>query len=279
MTYSTDPTFPSGPRPNRIPSHDPRERPVVNLKDSHLRNLNRDGRSEPVREQVLRSYDISILLDDGSVQYITHKAPSELYLEDICACFARGTLISTESGQTAIEDLQPGDKVKTRDNGFQSLRWVSACSLVARGEDLPEDSWPLRIKADALGELRPIQDLLVSPRFRLLTNHPSCAALFGSAETLAPSIDLLDGDTVLRTRPSADLIFYNLMFDAHQIIEANGLETESYHPGNFGVAVMSLEMQSHLRRIFPHMNGDLGKFGRTARPILKGFEAEVLRVG
>ena len=161
----------------------------------------------------------------------------------------------------------------------RSVRWIGSCAFGGPHTTTEATGYPIRIKADALGDLRPVQDLIVSPRFRVLSNHPSCAALFGSSETLAPAVDLMDGDTVLEVRPPEDLMFYNLMFDSHQIIQANGLDTESYHPGNFGVSVMTLEMQHHLRQIFPHLDGDLARFGRTIRPILKGFEAEVLRVG
>lgn len=258
----------------------------TNIKGNHLRSFARQS-GEPVqRAQVqsravspaTRRFAISVLMDDGAVSQMDHYAPAELYLEDICACFGRGTLIASTGGQVSVEDLRPGDKIKTRDGGDAVLRWISSCTLPVGGDN-SEDEMAIRIKADALGELRPIQDLVVSPRFRLLTNHPSCEALFGSPETLAPAIDLLDGDTILQVRPAQGLEFFNLMFDAHHIIQANGLETESYHPGNFGIAVMSLEMQSHLRQIFPHLNGDLTRFGRTVRPILKGFEAEVLRAG
>jgi len=258
------------------------------LKHDHLRNINRAGRSVTqvgrLPQGRTANFWISVQYKDGSFGEFEHTAPANLYLEDICACFGRGALIDTQQGPIAIEDLRPGDFVQTRDNGFQPLRWISSCGLPTAdaGPDNSESeecSWPIRIKADALGELRPLQDLVVSPRFRLLSNHPSCIALFGSPETLAPAVDLLDGDTILRVRPSADLSFYNLMFDQHQIITANGLETESYHPGNYGVAAMSLEMQMQIRQIFPHLDGDLNGFGKTARPILKGFEAEVLRVG
>lgn len=257
----------------------------VNMKERHVHGFRRPttqlvtpvaGRaSTPPQHR----FGISVLLDDGSASYKEHLAPTDLFLEDICACFGRGTLIATQNGQSAIEDLKPGDLIKTRDAGLQAIRWLSSCMLPKRTSEETGLEQVIRIKSDALGELRPIQDLVVSPRFRLLTNHPSCEALFGSPETLAPAIDLLDGDTILQTRPAEGLEFFNLMFDKHQIIEANGLQTESYHPGNFGVAVMSMEMQSHLRQIFPHLKGDLNGFGRTARPILKGFEAEVLRVG
>jgi len=247
------------------------------IKDAHLRAA-RSPQAGISPERREKSFGVSVLLDDGSITDFDHRAPADLFLEDICANVARGTVISTKNGGIAVEDLRPGDRIKTRDDGYKKLRWIGSCTLNNTAGEGGDADNPLRIRADALGPLRPVQDLLVSPRFRILTNHPSCAALFGSSETLAPAVDLLDGDTIMRVHPAQGLTFYNLMFDRHQIIEANGLETESYHPGNFGVAVMSLEMQAHLRQLLPHLNGNLDAFGRTVRPVLKGFEAEVLRI-
>ena len=226
-----------------------------------------------------RAYSISTLMDNGATVEFEHYAAPEFYLEDIFACFGRGTLVATDFGKIAIEDLRPGDRVKTRDNGLMAVRWIGSCSF--GGPETANDTtgFPIRIKADALGELRPEQDLIVSPRFRVLSNNASCKALFGSSETLAPAIDLMDHETIMQVRPPEDLRFYNLMLDSHQIIRANGLETESYHPGNVGLSVMSLELQHHLRQIFPHLEGDLSRIGRSVRPILKGFETEVLRAG
>jgi len=233
-------------------------------------------------------------MDDGTLIAFVHEAPIALMLDDICARFGRGTLISTARGQVAVEDLRPGDRLRTRDNGEQLLRWIGSCILGGRPDDQADtqadtglgdlaadgntDDMPaIRIKADALGELRPIQDLVVSRRFRMLTNHAACATLFGTSETLAPAAELLDETSIARLRPSAGMEFYNLMCESHQIITANGLETETWHPGPYGVATMETDRHEALRRILPHLDGNLADFGPLARPLLRGFEAEVLR--
>ncbi len=232
------------------------------------------------KKEIVRSknFAVSALMPDGEVRKFTYTAASPEFLENICARFGRGTLIDTDSGPTAVEDLQPGTQVRTKDNGWQTLKWIGSCSC--DGSDFKdEDRLPLRIKADALGQLRPEHDLLVTPGFRVLLNHPNCAALFDTAETLASAIDLIDSSSILRLRPRGTLWFYNLMFDAHQIIKVNGLESESFHPGNFGVNVLGSDELFQMRQIFPHLRGDLGGFGRTARPILRNFESEILKVG
>jgi len=294
MAYSTGPTPPRPGIPNaavRRPDSGlsarvagtPAATFTQNMKESHLRNLQRMPAPRPAQHAAEHMFRVAALMPDGRRSTFEHFAPRDLYLEDICARFARGTLIATPAGQVAIEDLRPGDMLRTRDNGDQMLRWIGSCTFPPLNDDegtrTPSPGRAIRIKGDALGEMRPLQDLLVSARFRLLTNHASCAALFGSPETLAPALDILDGETILAVAPPPDLEFFNILLDRHQIISANGLETESYHPGNFGISVMSFQMQSHLRRLFVHLGDNLDGFGNTVRPILKGFEAEVLRVG
>ena len=41
-----------------------------------------------------------------------------------CICFTPGTLIATPKGEVPVEDLREGDKVITRDNGIQEIRWT-----------------------------------------------------------------------------------------------------------------------------------------------------------
>jgi hypothetical protein len=279
MAYSTGPTWQTGHRTALRPATPTSRKPVVDLRDAHVANVSRQADRTPdrARKPDVRTYFISELTRDGAIETRDHAAPADLFLEDIFAAFARGTLIATDNGPVAVEDLRPGDMLRTRDNGLQALRWIGSCSLPL--DDAGPDEMPLRIKADALGTNRPSQDLITGPRFRALTTHPNCQALFGTPEALAPAADLFDGETILRVRPAGDLQFFNLATDSHEVIEANGLGTETYHPGNYGVAVMSLEMQSHLRQVFGYLNGDLGRFGKAIRPVLKGFEAEVLRAG
>lgn len=227
----------------------------------------------PATSPQLRYFDVRFLDAAGIERSLTHGAPEDLPLDDFCACFARGTLIEGEHGPIAVEDLSPGDMIQTKDSGLHPLRWLSSCRLSAEADD---PRLPIRIRADAMGELRPMQDLVVSRRFRFLVARESCRALFGQDEMLSPVQSFVDGDNITELYGRGDLDFFNLMLDAHQVIFANGLETESFHPGTYGIATMSTEMRHHLARMLPHMSGDLTTFGPVARQRLRSFEAELL---
>ncbi|MDP3264429.1 MAG: Hint domain-containing protein [Tabrizicola sp.] len=46
----------------------------------------------------------------------------------ICPCFTPGTQIAAQHGEIAVERLLVGDRVVTRDNRLQEVRWIGkAC--------------------------------------------------------------------------------------------------------------------------------------------------------
>ncbi|WP_323037813.1 Hint domain-containing protein [Pararhodobacter sp.] len=69
------------------------------------------------------TYSGYVDFDDGS------RMDFENFEEIIC--FTPGTLIDTLRGKVAVETLVPGDKVLTRDHGYQSLAWVGRRDLTA----------------------------------------------------------------------------------------------------------------------------------------------------
>lgn len=226
----------------------------------------------------MEKFSISALLRGGEISDFDHEAPAHLEFSRMCSRFARGTLITTKNGLVAIEDLRPGELIKTKDDGFQPLGWVGSC-LLRPMDDTAEIERPVRFKTDVLGYGRPMQDLIVSQHFRMLLNHPTCVSLFGWQEMLAPAAEMVNGDTILPIYATEEILFFNVMFDKHQIIEVNGIETESYHLGDISHAGYLPEKRLHLRKMLPHLEGDYKGFGKPVRPYLKAFEAAMLRAG
>ncbi|RMD49847.1 MAG: hypothetical protein D6832_00945 [Alphaproteobacteria bacterium] len=199
--------------------------------------------------------------------------PAESGIDRLIGLIGRGAPIETASGLVAVEDLRPGMLVRTLDDGLQPLRWVASCRLAA---EAGPDPAALRIRADALGELRPMQDLMVGPRFRFLLRGEAPRLLFGSEEVLAPVAALAADEAIVPLASAPDLAFHALMFDRHQIVFAAGVPTESFHPGNYTIATMEPEARQALAALVPHLDGDLTAFGPLARPQLRGFEAAAL---
>lgn len=137
-----------------------------------------------------------------------------------CVSFSRGTHITLASGaQVAIEALAPGDRVLTRDAGAQPIRWIGQCTLRATGPFAP-----IRIAAGALNNTA---DLLVSPDHRLFIYQRQDRIGAGRAEVLVKARHLVNGETITQ-RSGGYVEYFQLLFDAHQIIYAEGIAAESF---------------------------------------------------
>ena len=141
------------------------------------------------------------------------------FAEVACVSFTRGTHITLTSGaQQPVEKLQIGDTVLTRDDGPQKIRWIGHATVRATG-----DFAPIRIKA---GALHNENDLLVSPDHRLFIYQRSDALGAGRNEVLVRARHLVNGDTVVR-EDGGFVDYFQLLFDEHQIIYAEGIAAET----------------------------------------------------
>ncbi len=191
-------------------------------------------------------------------------------------CHATGTMIDTETGPKPVETLAVGDRVRTKDNGFQPIRWIAGRTLSRA--DLAADPAlrPVRIRAGALGDARPSCDLLVSQEHCVLLSDWRCALLFGEDEMLAPARALLNDHSITVEQDAGQVTFYHFMFDAHQIVYSNGVETESFHPAAGGLDSIDAAKRAELLRLFPDLALDAGAYGPQARATLCAHEVDLL---
>jgi hypothetical protein len=141
------------------------------------------------------------------------------FAEVACVSFTRGTHITLASGrQVQIEDLQIGDKVLTRDDGPQAIRWIGLTTLRAVG-----DFAPVVIRK---GTLHNAHDLVVSPDHRLFIYQRQDRLGAGRHEVLVKVRHLINGDSVYQ-QDGGSVDYFQLLFDDHQIIYAEGIAAES----------------------------------------------------
>jgi len=139
--------------------------------------------------------------------------------EVACVSFTRGTHITMASGrQVPIEDLRAGDKVLTRDDGPQEIRWVGRTTLRAAGEFAP-----VVIRK---GALHNENDLVVSPDHRLFIYQRQDKLGAGRSEVLVKVRHLINGESVIQ-QDGGFIDYFQLLFDEHQIIYAEGIAAES----------------------------------------------------
>lgn len=192
-------------------------------------------------------------------------------------CFTPGTRILTPRGAQRIEDLRPGDRILTKDRGAQEILWTGSRRMSgARLYAMPHLR-PIRFKSGALGLDRPDEDLLVSPQHRMLIQGPSSRALFNADEVLVKAEDLLNDSTICVDHGLREVTYIHLLLDAHNIIWANGMETESFHPSNCALDTIESEQRSLLLSLCPGIDTNPTKYGGYARRNLSTSEAAILR--
>lgn len=211
-----------------------------------------------------------LLLDNagnvtGSVQFTE--------IENIIPCFTPGSLILTDQGERPVERLVAGDRVLTRDSGWQEVRWVGRRDLTAANLAARPDFRPVLIRRGALGEGMPERDMLVSPQHRMLITGPRAEMLFGEHEVLVAAVHLLDLPGVVQM-PVAPVSYIHLLCDRHEIIRADGAWTETFQPGDMSLRGMDTPQRREVLTLFPELAEGMPYPG--ARLTLKRHEARVL---
>ncbi len=191
-------------------------------------------------------------------------------------CFTPGTVIATSMGERLVENLKIGDRIITRDNGLQKIRWVGKRDLTGKELTNAAHLKPVLIRAGALGHALPERDMLVSPQHRILVNNEKTALYFGEREVLAAAKHLTSLEGIDRVEVS-DVTYVHFMFDHHEVVLSNGAWTESFQPGSQVLDGMRPDQQSEIFDLFPELRGAEGlRAYRAARRSLKKHEARLL---
>lgn len=132
------------------------------------------------------------------------------------ACFASGTRIATEDGETPVESLRPGDLVRTVLGGAAPVVWIGYRHIDCERHSNPALAWPVRVAPDAFGAGQPARDLYLSP------DH----AVYMSG-ALVP-IRLLINGTTIRQVELPTTTYYHVELGRHDVVLADGLPAETY---------------------------------------------------
>ncbi|MEO0390445.1 MAG: Hint domain-containing protein [Pseudomonadota bacterium] len=192
-------------------------------------------------------------------------------------CFTSGTMIAAAEGRRAVETLQPGDLVQTKDNGLQEVQWVGSRRISAVRMMAMPGLRPIRIAASALGIDAPSPSLLVSSQHRVLVQGAAAQTLFNTPEVLVTAQDLMNGSTV-RVEPSLrPVTYHHILLAQHNVIWANGLETESFHPASASLPLLASKDREALLDLHPYLERDPHSYGASVRRLLSNADAALLR--
>ena len=182
-------------------------------------------------------------------------------------CFARGTLIEIKGGEARIETLSVGDEVRTLDHGFQRIAWIGSTRVPGKGVHAP-----VRIAAGALGNKRA---LWVSQQHRMLVSGWELEMHFGVPDALVAAKQLV-GFAGIEIFEVPSVEYFHMLFNHHEIVFAEGIESESFHPGAQSMGVLSEEVVDEIGSLFPTLLSDPESYGEAARLSLRSYEGAIL---
>ena len=197
-------------------------------------------------------------------------------IENVIPCFTPGTLIATAKGERRVEELVAGDRIITRDNGIQAIRWAGAREMTGAEFEVSAHLKPILIQQGALGGGLPARDMMVSPQHRVLIANEKTSLYFEESEVLvaAKFLTALDGIDVVDVSATT---YIHIMFDQHEVVLSDGAWTESFQPGDQTLAGVGDASRDEILEIFPELATRIGIDEYTsARRALKKHEAILL---
>lgn len=134
-------------------------------------------------------------------------------------CFLAGVpLLMTDCEYRAVEHIQKGEFVMT-DTGPQEVKWVGRQTMVVDDRQADDTTGhAIRIEEGALGH--------GLPQVALSVTADHCFAIMGY---LVPARFLVNGRTIYYLQDLTTYDYYHIKFDTHRLVDAAGVQTESYH--------------------------------------------------
>ncbi|MEM6386575.1 MAG: Hint domain-containing protein [Pseudomonadota bacterium] len=219
--------------------------------------------------------DIPLIISKGVDPYLPSRVSEAA---EGVVCFTPGTQLDTPDGLKAVEELVAGDRVTTKDGGAQPILWAGSRNVSGARLYAMPDLRPVRLREGALGSNQPNGDLLVSPDHRVVISAECADELWGEPEVLVAARDLVDGSRIARDLAAKSVTYHHLMLAEHHVLIANGVETESFHPGAAALDAIEEDQRLRLFDVMPELANDTSSYGPTTRRSLSKSEAVLLKV-
>jgi len=101
-------------------------------------------------------------------------------------------------------------------------------------------------------------------------------ALFNTPEVLVTARDLINNGSIAVDVHMREVTYYHLLLPDHQILWANGVETESFHPASTALSTLDPEDRARLLGLDPMLEQEPQRYGGFARRSLSASEAALL---
>ncbi|WP_176244075.1 Hint domain-containing protein [Pseudoruegeria aquimaris] len=172
----------------------------------------------------------------------------------VVVCFVEGTHILTPDGPVPVETLSVGDRVVTRDHGVQKVRWIGSSPVEPEIMAIKPALKPIFFAAGSLGKGLPERDLRVSRQHRFLVRDWRAEMMFGEPDgVLTPAFTLCNDSTIRMDHGKERVVYYHVAFENHEVIYAEGVETESFFPNRKTIEALPEDMREELLTLFPQL--------------------------
>lgn len=178
-------------------------------------------------------------------------------VERCSPCFTPGTLIATHRGELPVELLSAGDKVVTRDNGIQTVRWVGKTQMYLQDFQADPHLLPVFIRHGALGKGLPERDMMLSPNHRVLVANERTSLFFTEKEVLVAAKHLVSQG--VHTVQSSGTTYIHFMCDRHEVVLSDGAWTESFQPDDQSLKGIGNAQRLEIFELFPELKSTEGR--------------------
>ncbi|MDB6179598.1 Hint domain-containing protein [Paracoccus sp. Z330] len=223
---------------------------IVRFRDGQIQNVfnGPDGAGYPLNQ--IESVTLTSLVNEQSRINIGNQYDDAFPV----LCFASGTQINTDQGDLAIEKLRVGDKVRTLDSGYQTIRWIGATKVSTDHLARHRKMRPVRIRAGSLGPCLPRRDLIVSRQHRILIRADITHRSLGARDVLVPAIKLVTYPGIDIAEDVESVTYWHMLLDQHEVVFADGAPAESLFTGPEALKGLSAAARQEIQTLFPEIS-------------------------
>lgn len=220
----------------------------------------------------VRIYEVASLRADGTTHLNEFRAPAIPLIDRAFSAFAQGCLLATPDGPVAVEDLLPGDYLKTTSGEPAQVTWIGSATFAPKPQ-MPRTRL-VRIMADSFGPGRPGSFVTVGPAARILQTPPALRGYAGGEPLLTPAAEFIDNVNVIAVTPPTPVRLFHICLTRHAAVDLGGVQMETFHPGNNILRGATHSQRDLFLSMFPtiaHVS-DFGPLAHRRAPTEEGGE-------
>ncbi|MCO6381933.1 MAG: Hint domain-containing protein [Vannielia sp.] len=181
------------------------------------------------------------------------------WLESAVSANAR---VLTPSGAVPAGQIRVGDVVDTKDLGALRVKWIGLTRVTREQLSQSPALCPVRIKAGSIDGTYPRHDLELSPNAGLLMRSNSDPA----DERLVSATALTRRAGFCKSIPRNGITYVQILLERHGVMVVEGLEMESFHPGNLRPTASEAGLWSEIMAVLPELEHEMETYGPRVRP-------------